>query len=243
MSVSLTMIPIALALRVTMGKERFDDFIKSNQVLKKTTFKSERDLIGTIKKCGFDAQKMGGMIKTHFRDKKGFFFWELRDGVWCAVFSKYDSEHKVQQFMKDLEQQSMRNIFTENKDIPSLQTPLKPIFPTNFRNKSLLRQVLIDNGMNPVELENGKIICDLKNAKIQFHQSSKDSIFSVEVLEGADMQSIFKHLWIVDDEYKNNVQNLVYQNLLENVEKQGFAIEDEQVLEDNSIMITLNIQR
>lgn len=243
MSVSLTMIPVALALRVVMGKEGFNNWIQSNEVLKKTTFKSERDLIVTVKKCGYDAEKWGGSIKTHFQGGKDFFFWELRDGVWYAIFSKYDSVERINQLMVQLEKLSGKGIFNENEEELVIKRPQRAIFPTNFRDRNLLIKVLVDNGMEPQELEDGKIICDLGSAKIQFFQENNDSIVTVEIIQGADMQSIFKHLWVLDDEYKSNVQNLVYENLLEKVEEKGLKIEEEQVLEDNSIVITLNIQR
>lgn len=243
MSVSLTLIPVALAMRVVMGKEGFDDFVKSNEIVKKANFSSERDLIVTVKKCGYDAEKWGGMIKTHLRGEKEFFFWEFRDGAWCAVFSTYDTPSRIKEFMNNMNARSGRTIFGEEDETSQIQKSLNHTFPTNFRDKSLLKQVLLDNGMQPIELENGHMRCDLAGANMTFKQEGPDSLIVVELSSEVDMQSVFRHLSVVDDEYKRYVQNEVYQHLLQKVEEKGLKIEQEQVLEDHSIVVTLNIQR
>ena len=185
MSVSLTLIPVALAMRVVMGKEGFNDFVKSNEVLKKTNFTSERDLIVTVKQCGYDAEKWGGMIKTHLRGEKEFFFWEFREGVWYAIFSTYDTPSRIKEFMKNIDVRSGRNIFGEIEETSLIQKPLSQTFPTNFRDKQLLKQVLIDNGMHPIELENGQMRCDLAGANMTFKQESPDSL----IVSGAFIRS------------------------------------------------------
>ncbi|MEH7236384.1 hypothetical protein [Bacillus sp. JJ1562] len=243
MSVSLTLIPVALAMRVVMGKEGFNDFVKSNEILKKANFTSERDLIVTVKKCGYDAEKWGGMIKTHFRGEKEFFFWEFRDGAWYAIFSSYDPPSRIKEFMKNIDVRSGRNIFGGEVETSTIQKPLNLTFPTNFRDKSLLKQVLLDNGIQPIELENGQIRCDLAGANMTFKQGSPDSMIVVELSSEVNMQTVFRHLSVVDDEYKRYIQNEVYQHLLQKVEEKGLKIEQEQVLEDHSIVVTLNIQR
>lgn len=247
MSVSLTMIPVALALRVVMGKERFNNWIHSMEIPKETTFKSERDLITTVKQCGYDAQKWGGSVKTHIRGEKEFFFWEVRDGAWHAIFSKYDNMELVKHFMKTLEERSGRNIFTEFErvleQVPIAQQPVKQIFPTNFRDYDLLKKVLQDNDMNPVELTSGQLTCDLGNAKLNFHQDLPDSVITVELSQTSEMQSTFRQLSLLDEDYKSYLQERAYQDVLVKAEEKGLTVEQEQILSDNSIVLTLNIQR
>ncbi|MBM4763817.1 hypothetical protein [Bacillus sp. B15-48] len=245
MSVSLALIPVALALRVVMGKDKLDEFVQSNEVPKKTNFTSERDLIVTVKQCGYDAEKWGGMIKTHLHGEKQFFFWELRDGAWHAIFSTYDTTNQINDFMEKINERSGRNIFAEvdSEQVVETHKPLTQILPTNFRNMELLKQVLQDNGIELTELENGKIRCDLADASLTFIQEVPDGLVSVELSSPENMQSIFRHLSVVDDDYKRYVQNQVYQHLLEKVEEKGLLIEQEEVLEDHSIVVTLNVQR
>lgn len=243
MSVSLTMIPVALALRVVMGKERFDSWIQSMEVTKKTNFKSERELITTVKKCGYDAEKWADMVKTHIRGEKEFFFWELRGGAWHAVFSKYDNMGSVKSFMKTLEQRAGRVVFSERESENLIQQPLTQIFPTNFRDRELLKQVLQENDIHPIEMENGQLTCDLGNARLQFYQSSPDSLITVELSGASNTQSIFRHLSLLDEDYKSYIQERAYHDVKEKAEEKGLTIEHEQILEDNSIVITLNIQR
>lgn len=243
MSVSLTMIPVALALRVVMGKERFDNWIESMELPKKTNFKSQRELISTVKQCGYDAEKWGSMIKTHIQGEKRFFFWEVRDGSWQAIFSKYDSQEMIENFMRTMEQRANRRIFIDTVENSHTEIQAKKVFPTNFHNMDLLKQVLQDNDMYVIKDEKGQIMCDLGNARLLFHQSHPESLITVELVQAEDMQSIFRHLSLLDEDYKNYIQDQAYQNMKEKAEEKGLTIEHEQILEDNSIVLTLSIQR
>ncbi|MGQ4668135.1 hypothetical protein ACUIJN_20355 [Metabacillus halosaccharovorans] len=243
MSVSLTMIPVALALRVVMGKERFNNWIESMELPKKTNFKSQRDLISTVKQSGYDAEKWGSMIKTHIRGEKEFFFWEVRDGSWQAIFSKYDSRQMIENFMQTLEQRANRRIFIDTEENLHDEIIAKKVFPTNFYNMDLLKQVLQDNDMYAVQDKNDQIICDLGNAQLLFQQSHPESLITVELVQTADMEAVFRHLSLLDEDYKHYIQDRAYQDMKEKAEEKGLTIENEQILEDNSIVLTLSIQR
>ncbi len=121
MSIQLALVPIALALRVVMGKDNFNNWVNSLQVKIPTNFEDELDLVSTVKKAGYDAEKWGGSIKTHIQGEQEFFFWELIDGKWTAVFAKSDSKEAVSQFMKDLESKSNRRIFVVNQETKKIE--------------------------------------------------------------------------------------------------------------------------
>jgi hypothetical protein len=243
MSVSLTLIPVALALRVVMGKDRFENWIRSMECPRKTNFTSERDLIVTVKKGGYDAEKWGSMIKTHINGEKQFFFWEFRNGAWYAIFSKYDSPKLIEDFMRTLEERTGRVIFEMSEENSFVQESVTQIFPTNFRDRDLLIQVLEDNGMVPIEEESGNLVVHLGGAILTFQQSSPGGLITVELSESNNLPSIFRQLSLLDEDYKSYIQEKAYQSVKNKAEDKGFVIEEEQILEDNSIVITLSIKR
>ena len=57
-----------------------------------------------------------------------------------------------------------------------------------------------------------------------------------------DPNQILKHLSLITEDYKNNVQAYSYERLKENLRLRDFNIENEEVLKDNSILITVNIE-
>lgn len=244
MSVSLALIPIALTLRAVMGKDQFDDWADSMQVKVATNFTNELDLVKTLRRAGYDAEKTGGSIKTHLDGEKQFFYWEQLDGKWHAIFAKSDSPAVLEQFMNDLEQQSQRKIFTGG--IHQAETQLHQdsvqTFPTNFRDGGILTRTLKEFGVNPIQGADGIITCTVQGTKLTFRQHG-DSPFTLEMQNPPNLHEIFLYLSDVDDEYKRCVQSLVYEKLKQRAADKNLSIESEEVLDDNSIVITLNIER
>jgi hypothetical protein len=242
MSVSLTMIPIVLALRIVMGKNQFEKWVESMERAIPTVFVNESDLVDTLIQAGYDAEKYGGLIKTHHLNKKDYFFWEFRQGKWHAIFSKQDSQDIAAQFMNDLERKLKRKIFNRERESVVEQIEEPRVFPTNFRDRSLLVRTLQDFGVNTIQTNNGDIVCMVQNVQLTFRQEG-DAPFHVEIVNAPSLQEIYYYLSDLDDEYKKHVQSQVYEKLKKKIEEKAFTIESEEVLEDNSIVITLNIQQ
>ncbi|GAC1464564.1 MAG: hypothetical protein PVSMB7_07770 [Chloroflexota bacterium] len=240
MSFSLALVPVALALRVVMGKDNFQRWIEETHVKVPTTFTDEIDLVRTVKQAGYDAQKWGGVRKTHVQGDKRVVMWELVDGEWVAVFAKADGEAFVHQVMQDLENKAGRQIFKIKTPVVEITPRGKQSFPTNFRDKALLLQALRDYGVNASENPNGEITCMLGSSTIHFCPAM-DGPYSVEVDASPDLPHIYQQLAALDDDYKRSVQAMVYDKLKRRIHEKNMAIESEQVMEDNSILLTLTV--
>ncbi len=236
--VALAMAPALLAARLVMGKDKFAAWLESLQVKIPTYFENETDLISTVKKAGYDAEKWGGSIKTHIKGDQNFFFWNLIDGKWVAVFSKSDSKDMIIAFIKDLETKSGRKLFVVNEETKKIAVIPTRTFPTNFRDGELLKKTLADHGLNPKQQNTGNIVCNVGPVTLHFRQED-GSPFSVEIKGAQDMAAIFTQLFSVDEDYKRYVQSSTYEKLKKRAVEKNLTIESEEVLEDNSIVLTL----
>jgi hypothetical protein len=241
MSISLVLLPVALALRLVMGKQRFESWVDSLQLKVSTEFQDEKDLLITVRKAGYDAEHWGGSIKTHARGEEFFFFWDQIDGVWTAVFSKSDSQSDITRFIRDLEKKAERRIFKWSEDGQKVITLPTKTFPTNFRDPDLLIKALDDYGLAPMQAGDGVIVSKSGNCQMIFRQAENEP-FNVEVRNAPDVRQIFQHLNEINDGYCHNVQSRTYQNLTSRIAERGLTIEQEEVLDDNSIVITLSIR-
>lgn len=254
MSVSLALIPVVLVVRVAMGKEKFDNWVEASQIKMPTSFKNEGELVKTVKMAGYDANRFGNIIKTHVNSKKEFFFWENINGVWTAIFSKYDSQDMIRTFISDLENKTGRKLIynsleeikgiTEKprkiSEIPPLPKMNKESFPTNFVDKDLLLKTLKEYGVHFKEHANGNIECNVDNCILTFSKEGQSN-YEVEIQGIASLKNAYQHLNIIDEEYKQNVQEYTYQKVVSKLEKSDMYIDKEEVLEDNSILLTINI--
>jgi len=236
MSVSIVAIPVVITMRVVMGKKGFENWAASMELVKETSFINKEELLVTIKQCGYSMEPYGNIFKTKFTPQN-YLFWSYRDDKWVAVFNKHVDEVSINKFMDDLEQKAKRPIFKESSN----SKVVVQNFPTNFQNLKLLKKVLDSNSISFQE-QNNRIICHLEIGELIFSQPAVNEAITVEVLPQLDMEHLFNQLVILDEEYKMNVQEHTYQTLLEKAHQKGFAVEQEEFLADNSIVLTLNVR-
>ena len=228
-------------MRIVMGKENFENWVQSMQVSMPTTFEHEVDLVVTVRKAGYDAEKWAGLIKTHLRGERDFFFWELVDGRWTAVFAKSDSQEMVSRFVQDLEEKAGRKIFLTEDGVDRTFVAQNQAFPTNFRDGQLLVNTLRDYGLQPDVQAGGEVVCSVEQSTLRF-RPAEEGPFSVQVENAPDLRQAFQLLSTLDEDYRRAVQAAAYEKLMGRVEEKKLVVESEEVLEDNSIVITLNVQ-
>jgi hypothetical protein len=254
MSLSLVFVPAVLVLRVVMGQEEFNNWTESSQVKMPTSFDNEIELVKTVKMAGYDAYKVGSLIKTHLNAEKQFFFWEKINGKWTAIFSKYDSQEVIRTFISNLESKAGRKLIYNSSDeimgiteeprtvseIPPLPKVNTETYPTNFIDKTLLLKTLNEYGVYCKELSNEDIECSMGNCILNFHKEGQAN-YEVEIKATVSFESAYQHLTIIDEEYKQNVQEYTYEKVVKKLESSDMYIDKEEVLEDNSILLTITI--
>lgn len=237
MSVSLALLPVALALRVVMGKENFESWVASQQERVETDITSEYELARLLKQAGYDATKFGASVKTHLDGERAFFFWELINGKWVAVFSKGANLGLRNALVTKLEAAAGRQVFS-----PSLtaETTRSEIFPTNFVDRDLLAQALVELGGDPTYGPDGSLTCRINSAKLIFTKEG-DAPFSVTVTGAVKAEQAYQYLSDLDEDYRRAVQTSVYQRVKSEAESRNLLIESEEVLHDKSILLTLRL--
>lgn len=242
MSVSLVMLPVALAMRVVMGAENFDNWVRSNEVRFPTSFGDEKDLTRTVRGAGYDVESWGGMLKTHIDGEREFIWWEVEDGTWYAVFSKYQAPVLSTRFIKELEAKSGRDLFTTAgaaAAAPAVEA--SRVYPTNFRDANLLIGTLQRFGVQPQVHANGQITTELGRSPVVFRPGGEGAPYTVEIGNVPDLRGTFEQLGRVDEAYKQGVQSAALATLRERIKTKNLKIEREETLADRSVVLTLAI--
>ena len=112
-------------------------------------------------------------------------------------------------------------------------------YKTIFTDENLLIKTLSEHGVEDIVNQDGKLYGTAGDIKLEF-EKGKDGIYDMLIThkENEDMSIVDE----LSDEYKLNVQEQSYMNIKQNLEKQNLSIETEEVMEDNSIMITVNLE-
>ena len=237
MSVCIALLPVALAMRIVMGKENFENWVKAQQVRVPSNFTTELELTRTLKKAGYDAIKFGSSIKTHIDGESSFFFWELVDDKWVAIFAKNQDQAALDRFKSMLESVADRRVFG---DIPLIAVPVPAQFPTNFHDGDLLMKALIEFGAKPIKQNNGSVRCKIENTELMFTQVG-NSPYMVEVENSPNLERVYQYMADIDDDYKRCVQTAVYEKVKARATEHDMLIESEEVLPDKTILITLRV--
>lgn len=113
-------------------------------------------------------------------------------------------------------------------------------FETVFMDKDILIKTLDEHGVTNIEGNDTHIQGKIENFSLSFYRedTSKPYIMKIFGAQEYDTTGIVSD---IDTEYAMNVQEETYIKLKERLEEKKLEIESEEVLEDDSIVITVNI--
>jgi hypothetical protein len=147
-------------------------------------------------------------------------------------------ENKNEDFF-DFEDNNINENCTEDKVITEKHF-IEKNFETPFMDKVLLMKTLEEHGVrNIFEWESG-ISGEVENYKLTFEKPSADKPYNVRIscLEHNNAEEKLNDL---NGEYALNVQEDAYLHILDKLKENNMQIEQEEVMDDNTIVLTVNI--
>lgn len=112
-------------------------------------------------------------------------------------------------------------------------------YKTIFKDESLLIKTLSEHGVQNITSQDNKVYGNLDALKFKF-EKNEEGLYIMNITHNKDEDlSVVEEL---NEEYQLNVQEQSYMNIKKNLEKQNLQIDTEEVLEDNSIMLTVNLE-
>ena len=235
MSICLLAIPVALAMRVVMGEKKFDAWIESNTVRFATNFQSDADLVQTVKQAGFDAEPWGKQYKTPW------FLWEYHEDKWQANFSKSDDTDKIRGFFKELQRRANRQILYVAPQTQKIEPKVEQSLPTIYADGALLMGVLQKYGAQPTRVNEREVSCAIDGIRMSFKQASPETPYEMTFDGKKDAREVYDTLRKLDEGYQGAVQERTYLAVKKKLEDRRLNIEDEEILEDNSIVLTISL--
>lgn len=236
-------LPIMLAARVVMGKERFEEWLIEDELLYYTDFESIGEVDSVVKRAGYDLVDFLGSNKSHYGDKKyEYLLWEERDNKIVAVLSKSDDKDKIQKYVNDIERIRGRKTFFEQNERTQQESNHTQSIPTVYSDVESLIDVLKSFSIQLDFIDTKKIVCSYHGYEMYFLRESKEEPFNVKIvgdnLNKIEIYGIFKRL---DEEYFTKIQENTYVMVKEKILNNNIEIEEEEVLEDNSIVLTISV--
>ena len=128
------------------------------------------------------------------------------------------------------------NCENEEETIPLEET----LFKTVFTDKNLLVKTLSEHGGNIQTETDLKIKCVIDNFELNFERTNPEETFNLKIFH-RQSETPETEVNNLDSEYKLNVQEQAYMQLVDKIKNKNMEIEEEEVLEDNTIVLTINL--
>ena len=113
-------------------------------------------------------------------------------------------------------------------------------FETPFMDIEILKKTLSEHGAkNIAEWENG-IAGDIENYKLTFEKPAYDKPYNLRIT-CLDKDNAEEKVNDLNNEYAMNVQEDAYLHIIDKLKENNMQIEDEEVMDDNTIVLTVNI--
>ena len=117
---------------------------------------------------------------------------------------------------------------------------IEKTFETPFMDKEILLKTLEEHGVSNIsQWENG-LAGDVDNYKLTFEKPAEDKPYTVKIT-CLEQDNVEEKVGDLSNEYAMNVQEDAYLHIIEKLKENNMQIEEEEVMEDNTIVLTVNI--
>jgi len=112
-------------------------------------------------------------------------------------------------------------------------------YQTVFLDKETLVKTLKEHGLDEISILENEITCRIEGYRLKFtRENSEPYKLSITCPSTGNTEETMLEL---DGEYAKNVQEATYMKIKERLAKNNLKIDNEEILEDDSIVLTVNL--
>ena len=169
--------------------------------------------------------------------------WVVGAIATAAATSVTKSSNAVDNYNNDL---ASLGLFNENENcnedhVITEKHFIEKTFETPFMDRDILMKTLEEHGVKNIsEWENG-LAGDVDNYRLVFNKPSVDKPYTVKI-SCLEQDNAEEKVGDLNNEYAMNVQEDAYLHIIDKLKENNMQIEEEEVLEDNTIVLTVNIE-
>ncbi|MDR1630661.1 MAG: hypothetical protein LBS36_10695 [Oscillospiraceae bacterium] len=116
-----------------------------------------------------------------------------------------------------------------------------PPIETIFNDMTLLQKTLEEHGLSVSVVSDHQLLCRIGEVLLDYTRQTAGEPFRVAVSGLQNIDNFLNEMECFEREYKQNVQSYTYNKLINNLSESNMTVAEETVLEDNSILLTINI--
>lgn len=186
---------------------------------------------------GYDFNEI--TFETPLKMSSNIIEWSLKDNYYTAKLRNISSSHlkgEVEHLFAAMNKKAGRDLrITDNK------SELTYTYKTNYTDKGVLLNTLTEHGAKKISETDDKISCELFGMQMSYTKDADNQAYNLVIERVTDKSECEGLISDLNDEYGLNIQEITYKKILDRIESENLHLEKEEVLEDNSILLTIEV--
>ena len=178
-------------------------------------------------------------MQTPLKNSNATLNWVLKDGYYTAEFSGNNNAA----ITKEAEIIFRKMNIAAGRDLRSINEISTTVYTysTNYTDKGILLNTLTEHGAEEI-CENGEdITCKLFGMEMVYYKKEKSEGYTLDITQISNISECQDLINDLNEEYGLNIQEMTYNKIKERLNQENLRLESETVMEDNSIVLTIDI--
>lgn len=180
-----------------------------------------------------------GNSQTPLKNSDATLNWVLKDGFYTAEFSGQNNaaiNKEAEIIFRKLNIAAARDLRLIND-----QSTIVYTYNTNYTDKGMLLNTLLEHGAEELVESNDEITCKLFGMEMIYHKKDGTGAYTLDITQVSNKGECEDIINDLNEEYGLNIQEMTYNKIKERLEDENLRLESESVLEDNSIVLTIDV--
>jgi len=176
--------------------------------------------------------------QTPLRNSYATLNWVEKDGYYTAEFSGQNNTA----ITKEAEIIFRKMNIAAGRDLRLINDVSTTIYTynTNYTDKGILLNTLYEHGASEITENGEEITCKLFNMEMKYYKGETGA-YALDITQISNKSECEDVINDLNEEYGLNIQEITYNKIKERLQQENLHLESETVLDDNSIVLTIDI--
>lgn len=177
--------------------------------------------------------------QTPLKNSNATLNWVLKNGYYCAEFSGNNNDA----ITKEAEIIFRKLNISAGRDIRHINDVSTVVYTytTNYTDKGVLLNTLTEHGAEEIAEKGDEISCKLFGMEMIYYKKDNSDGYTLDITQVTNKGECENLINNLNEEYGLNIQEMTYNKIKERLEQENMHLESESVMEDNSIVLTIDI--
>jgi hypothetical protein len=177
--------------------------------------------------------------QTPLKNSNAILNWVLKDGYYMAEFSGVNNAaitKEAEILFRKLNTAAARDLRLINDKATTVYT-----YDTNYTDKGVLINTLTEHGAQEITEIGDEISCKLFDMEMIYYKKENSNGYTLDITHITNKSECEELMQDLNDEYGLNIQEITYNKIKERLTQEELRLESEEVLEDESIVLTIEV--